>query len=89
MNKEIKYLVVVIGTSLNEDLPVYPFTSHDKAVNFMRNTWQHDLDTELAMNETVDMENTYCTDECAKLTWADGNSINYILTYPSDVDMEA
>lgn len=88
MEKDIKY-VVVVTRSADTDVSVSAFTDYAKAKAYMHKLWEENLNTELEANESVDMENTYCKDEFAEFTWADGSYIHYNLTYlGSEIDPE-
>ena len=76
----MKYAVVV-RTSFDLEAPVYLFDDYEKAKEYLHDLWQKDYNTELAESiRGIDEFATYHEEDYAKITWNDGDEMEYILT---------
>lgn len=76
----MKYAVVV-RTSFDLETPVYLFDDYEKAKEYLHDLWQKDYNTELAESiRGIDEFATYHEEDYAKITWNDGDDMEYILT---------
>lgn len=80
----MKYAVVIV-TNFDIETPVYLFNDYEKAKEYLHDIWQEDYNTELAESiRGIDEFATYHEEYYAKLTWNDGDKIEYILTDVSE-----
>ena len=76
----MKYAVVV-RTSFDIEVLVYLLDDYEKAKEYLRDLWQHDYNVELAESiRGIDEFATYHEEDYAKITWNDGDEMEYILT---------
>ena len=71
----------MVVQTMDSDVQVYPFTDYEKAKKYLHKIWDNAVIQEISLEQQLDLENTYAEDEYAKLTWADGDHIEYILSY--------
>jgi transcription initiation factor IIF auxiliary subunit len=76
----MKY-AVVITTSFDIDVPVYLFDDCEKAIKYLHDLWEDDYNTELAESIIgVHESQTYHEEWYAKITWRNGDTMEYYLT---------
>lgn len=79
--------IVAVVQSFEYDTPAYTFAEYNKAKAYLHKLWQDCYNTEIAENsEKLDEQQCFHEDEYAKVTWLDGDKIEFILTYNSPYD---
>lgn len=77
---------VITSHSFEADTPTVLFNEdeYDKARAYLHWLWKEYYDTEI--KEGSDLIESQCShdDEYARVTWADGNRTEFVLTYTSD-----
>lgn len=85
---ETNYVVIIVH-SFDGDVPVYAFgNNYDKAINYLKKSWQEYYDCEKENNSHLDESLCFCEGEYGRVTWDDGCSTEFILSYISDPGKE-
>ena len=79
------YAVIMIHT-FDSDTPTVLFDDYDKAKAYLHWLWEDYYNTELAEGSALNEEMCFHEDEYAKVTWADEDSTDFILTHISEPD---
>ena len=82
------YAVVIIQ-SFDSDVPMCLFTTKKEAKAYLNYTWENAYDTEKT-ESIVGLDESECfhKEEYAKITWNDGDTMEFILTFDSSPDAE-
>ena len=76
----MKYAVVVV-TSFDLDVSVCLFDYYVKATEYLQDLWEDDYNTELAESVIgINEAHTYHEEDYAKITWRDGDTMEYYVT---------
>lgn len=81
------YAVIMVHT-FDSDTPTVLFKDYDKAKAYLHWLWETYYNTEISEGSDLNEEMCFHEDEYAKVTWADDDSTDFILTYVSEPDEE-
>ena len=80
----MKFAVVIYNT-YDLECPVYLFDTYDKAKEYLLDVWQWYYNEELANSFVgIDEEKTFYEEDHARITWNDGEYMEYNLTTSSE-----
>lgn len=79
------YAVIMVHT-FDSDTPTVLFEDYDKAKAYLHWLWETYYNTEISEGSDLNEEMCFHEDEYAKVTWADDDSTDFILTYVSKPD---
>ena len=79
------YAVIMVH-SFYQDTPTVLFDDYNKAKAYLHWLWEDYYNAEIEYGSDLDTINCFHEDSYAKVTWADGTTTEFILTYISEPD---
>lgn len=73
--------IVIMVQSFDSETPCYYFDTEKAAQDYMQTMWEDYYNTELAEGSDLDEALCYHEDDYAKVTFSDGDKVEFIVTW--------